>query len=92
MRQYFSIGNKGKLKKFNNPICENGEELVGKGKDLYDELQYCHESDIEDIMEKTEDPEKVKRRQLKRLLREKHKSLDLEMKSGALRKHSRLDL
>ena len=47
LRKYFSVRKVGDDKKFNYPIDENGNEFNKKKEELYDDIQYCAESDVE---------------------------------------------
>ncbi len=49
LRQYFSVNKRNLPRKFKYPIQEDAEEAGGKPLKIYDEIQYCEESDIEDI-------------------------------------------
>ena len=47
LRKYFAVKKENNDNKFNFPVDEEAEEYNKKKKDLYDDLQYCAESDIE---------------------------------------------
>lgn len=47
LRQYFSVSKKGEERKFNYPLDEEADELKKQMQDMFDEQQYCHESDVE---------------------------------------------
>ena len=53
VRQFFSVQKQGQDRKFDFPVNEDAEENKERGRGgLYDEIQYCIESDIEDKKEK----------------------------------------
>jgi len=47
LRKYFSVSKEKETRKFTYPVDESGNELNFKKEEIYDDLQYCEESDIE---------------------------------------------
>jgi hypothetical protein len=48
LREYFSVDNRNRPRKFKYPVCEDANQIEGDPFSLYDELQYCEESDMEE--------------------------------------------
>ncbi len=75
LREYFSVGNREQPRKFKYPVCEDANLIIGKPLDIYDELQYCEESDFEECMRPSK---KTKEQIITEDLEERSESLDLE--------------
>lgn len=50
LREYFSVSKRDLPRKFKYPVQENASEALGKPLQIYDEIQYCEESDIEECI------------------------------------------
>jgi hypothetical protein len=50
LRQYFSVNKRELPRKFKYPICEDSQQIDDKPFQIYDELQYAEESDVEECM------------------------------------------
>ena len=78
--------NKDQPRKFKYPICEDASLNFGKPSALYDELQYCEESDVEPLTVK-EQPRKAESR-----LKQLEKSMGNKTRSvGNLRQAKKVD-
>eukprot|EP00347_Sterkiella_histriomuscorum_P008019 403346680 len=93
VREYFSVKKKQTNRKFKNPLTEDGLSITGKVNEIYDDLQYCQESDVEELKpQKKIATHKSELKLLRKIIKERHQSLDLEQEKKKLRKMSRLDI
>lgn len=77
LREYFSINKKDTDRKFKFPMNQNGIQNNERASDLYDELQYCLESDIEGKKEKKMFRKKNEEK-MKMMLDNSKKQLDMQ--------------
>ena len=77
LRDYFSVTKRDQPRKFKYPICEDAGQAGGRPLDIYDELQYCEESDVEECMRPS--PGKKKMTMQEADLEEKSFSLDMDI-------------
>ena len=49
LRQYFAINKRHQNRKFKYPVGEDALLMKGKPTQIYDEIQYCLESDVEKL-------------------------------------------
>ncbi|CDW80238.1 UNKNOWN [Stylonychia lemnae] len=94
VREYFSLDKKKINRKFRFPVNEEGEPLKGKISEIYDELQYCQESDVEDLKKpmKKEKRDKMEAKLIRKMLKERHSSLEIKAEKRNYEMKSRLDL
>lgn len=86
LREYFSVTKRDLPRKFKYPIQEDAAEAGGKPLQIYDEIQYCEESDVEECIKPKK--KKVAEEKFEEADDMSH-SLDLDLLESA---RSRLDI